>query len=301
MLMEVEDIRIFMAVAEYGSVSLAADKLGYVQPNVTARIRSLERKIGHPLFHRHRRGMTLNVEGRKLLTYGEQMMRLMDEIHKAFQDERNLVGSLCIGLVETVVGFPEIISSYHNKYKNVDISLESGVSTQLIEKVLKFQLDGAFVAEPVNVSMLDQIPAFDEEIVLVCSANANENGKKQIQSARELLHLPFILFNEGCQYRERLQQWLKEEQIVSPKIMEFATLETIMGTVVSGLGVTLIARSLAERYEREGLVQLFSIPEPYRNLRIVYVRRSDSYLGVTEREFIKIISEVREGKNQRTN
>jgi LysR family transcriptional regulator, cell division regulator len=301
MLMEVEDIRIFMAVAEYGSISLAADKLGYVQPNVTARIRSLERKIGHPLFHRHRRGMTLNVEGRKLLTYGEQMMRLMDEIHKAFQDERNLVGSLCIGLVETVVGFPEIISSYHNKYKNVDISLESGVSTQLIEKVLKFQLDGAFVAEPVNVSMLDQIPAFDEEIVLVCSANANENGKKQIQSARELLHLPFILFNEGCQYRERLQQWLKEEQIVSPKIMEFATLETIMGTVVSGLGVTLIARSLAERYEREGLVQLFSIPEPYRNLRIVYVRRSDSYLGVTEREFIKIISEVREGKNQRTN
>jgi len=301
MLMEVEDIRIFMAVAEYGSVSLAADKLGYVQPNVTARIRSLERKIGHPLFHRHRRGMTLNVEGRKLLTYGEQMMRLMDEIHKAFQDERNLVGSLCIGLVETVVGFPEIISSYHNKYKNVDISLESGVSTQLIEKVLKFQLDGAFVAEPVNVSMLAQIPAFDEEIVLVCSANANENGKKQIQSARELLHLPFILFNEGCQYRERLQQWLKEEQIVSPKIMEFATLETIMGTVVSGLGVTLIARSLAERYEREGLVQLFSIPEPYRNLRIVYVRRSDSYLGVTEREFIKIISEVREGKNQRTN
>ncbi|PFW74468.1 LysR family transcriptional regulator [Priestia aryabhattai] len=299
--MEVEDIRIFMAVAEYGSISLAADKLGYVQPNVTARIRSLERKIGHPLFHRHRRGMTLNVEGRKLLTYGEQMMRLMDEIHKAFQDERNLVGSLCIGLVETVVGFPEIISSYHNKYKNVDISLESGVSTQLIEKVLKFQLDGAFVAEPVNVSMLDQIPAFDEEIVLVCSANANENGKKQIQSARELLHLPFILFNEGCQYRERLQQWLKEEQIVSPKIMEFATLETIMGTVVSGLGVTLIARSLAERYEREGLVQLFSIPEPYRNLRIVYVRRSDSYLGVTEREFIKIISEVREGKNQRTN
>lgn len=255
--MEVEDIRIFMAVAEYGSVSLVADKLGYVQPNVTARIRSLERKIGHPLFHRHRRGMTLNVEGRKLLTYGEQMMRLMDEIHKAFQDERNLVGSLCIGLVETVVGFPEIISSYHNKYKNVDISLESGVSTQLIEKVLKFQLDGAFVAEPVNVSMLDQIPAFDEEIVLVCGANANENGKKQIQSARELLHLPFILFNEGRQYRERLQQWLKEEQIVSPKIMEFATLETIMGTVVSGLGVTLIARSLAERYEREGLVQLF--------------------------------------------
>ena len=246
MFMEVEDIRIFMAVAEYGSVSLAADKLGYVQPNVTARIRSLERKIGHPLFHRHRRGMTLNVEGRKLLTYGEQLMRLMDEIQKAFQDERNLVGSLCIGLVETVVGFPEIISSYHNKYKNVDISLESGVSTQLIEKVLKFQLDGAFVAEPVNVSMLDQIPAFDEEIVLVCSAN--EKGTQQLQSARELLHLPFILFNEGCQYRERLQQWLKEEQIVSPKIMEFATLETIMGAVISGLGVTLIARSLAERY-----------------------------------------------------
>ncbi|MGP7817665.1 LysR family transcriptional regulator [Niallia sp. 01092] len=293
--MDVEDIRIFMAVAEHGSVSLAANKLGYVQPNVTARIRSLEGKIGKPLFHRHRRGMTLNVEGKKLLKYGEQLMRLMSEINKAFQDEDDPVGSLRIGLVETVAGFPDILSLYYGKYKKVDITLVSGVSRQLIEKVLTYQLDGAFVAKPVNEPLLDQVPAFEEEVVLVCGTSREES--KNVQSGKELLHLPFILFNKGCQYRENLQHWLKEEQMATPRIMEFGTLETIMGTVIAGLGITAMSRTLVEKFEKEGLVRLFPLPEPYKNIDIVYIRRSDSYLGVAEHKFINTIEEVRK-RNQ---
>ncbi|WP_445487421.1 LysR family transcriptional regulator [Niallia sp. 03133] len=289
--MDVEDIRIFMAVAEHGSVSLAANELGYVQPNVTSRIRSLEGKIGKPLFHRHRRGMTLNVEGKKLLKYGEQLMQLMNQMHQAFQDEDDPSGSLCIGLVETVVGFPDILSLYYGKYKKVDITLVSGVSSQLIEKVLTYRLDGAFVAKPVNEPLLDQVPAFEEEIVLVCGTIREES--KNVQSGKELLHLPFILFNKGCQYRENLQHWLKEEKMTTPRIMEFGTLETIMGTVIAGLGITAISRSLVEKFEKEGLVRLFPFPKPYKNIEIVYIRRSDSFLGVAESKFMDAIAEIR--------
>ncbi|UVI33639.1 LysR family transcriptional regulator [Paenibacillus spongiae] len=288
--MNIGDIRIFMAVVEHGSVSRAAEELGYVQSNVTARIRSLEQEIGRPLFHRHRRGMTLNVEGRKLVTYGEQLLRLMNEMNKAFQDGDDPAGLLRIGLVETVVGLPDILSAYHRRYKQVDLNLAIGVSGRLIEDVLEWKLDGAFVAGPVDAPILDQVPVFEEELVLVCGTVREE--AHAARSGRELLDLPMLVFNQGCGYRARLQRWVQSEGLAPMKIMEFGTLETIIGTVVAGLGVTVLSRASVEKLEREGLVRLFDIPEPYRHVSFIYIRRSDAYLGEAERKFIQTISEL---------
>ncbi|MCQ6557441.1 LysR family transcriptional regulator [Paenibacillus mendelii] len=292
--MNIGDIRIFMAVVEQGSVSRAAEQLGYVQSNVTARIRSLEQEIGRPLFHRHRRGMTLNVEGRKLVTYGQQLMRLMSEMNKAFQDEDDPAGSLRIGLVETVVGLPDILSAYYRQYKQVELSIVTDVSGRLMEDVLDWKLDGAFIAGPVDVPILEQVPVFEEELVLVCGTIREESHT--VQTGRELLGLPMLVFNQGCGYRARLQRWALEEGLPPLKIMEFGTLETIIGTVVAGLGVTLVSRASVEKLEREGSVRLFAIPEPYRHISFIYIRRSDAYLGEAERKFIQLISETKRSK-----
>lgn len=290
--MDYSDIRIFMAVAEYGSVSRAAEKLGYVQSNVTARIRSLEKQIGHPLFHRHRRGMTLNPEGRKLLDYGEQMMKLMNEMRKAFEDENDPAGSLLIGSVETVVGLPEILSLYYRQNAKVELSLVTGVTEKLAEEVIAWKLDGAFVSGSTLMPQLEQIPVFEEELVLVCGTNREE--AQVVESGIELLHLPLLVFPEGCGYRAKLQQWAHSERIEALRVLEFGTLETILGTVVAGLGITLVPRAAVDKLEREGLVRLFSIPKPYRNVSVVYIRRVDAYLGEAERKFIQVIQEVRE-------
>ena len=290
--MDFSDIRIFMAVAEYESVSKAAEELGYVQSNVTARIRSLEQEIGHPLFHRHRRGMTLNAEGRKLRAYGEQMTKLMNEMKKAFEDENDPAGSLLIGSVETVVGLPDILSLYYRQNTKVDLSLVSGVTETLIEDVLAWKLDGAFVSGPIDAQQMDQVPVFEEELVLVCSTNREE--AQQVDSVEELLHLPLLVFPTGCGYRAKLQQWMQTQRIAPSKVMEFGTLETIIGTVIAGLGITLVPRASVARYEREGQVRLFQIPEPYRHVSVVYVRRGDAYMGEAERRFLQTIEEVRE-------
>lgn len=286
--MDVSDIRIFMAVARLGSVSKAANELGYVQSNITARIRSIEQEIGRPLFHRHRRGMTLNVEGRKLLTYGDKLLKLMNEINHAFQDENDPSGTLKIGLVEGVPGLPDLLSVFHRNFKKVDLSIVSGVSEDLIEEVLEWKLDGALVAGPVHVPYIDQIPLFEDEIVLVCGTSREES--RQIQSVEELLHLPFLVFKEGCRFRAGLQKWAYAEGIAPLKKMEFGTLETILGTVIAGLGVTLLSRTPMKKLEKEGLVRLFQIPEEYRHVSFVYIRRSDAYLGEAERRFINTVS-----------
>ncbi|PTX64998.1 regulatory helix-turn-helix LysR family protein [Melghirimyces profundicolus] len=64
--MELQDLKVFRKVAETGNISRAAKELGYVQSNVTARIRRLEEELATTLFHRHSRGVTLTSAGRSL-------------------------------------------------------------------------------------------------------------------------------------------------------------------------------------------------------------------------------------------
>lgn len=290
--MDVSDIHIFMAVVEHGSVSRAAEEMGYVQSNVTARIRLLEQEIGHPLFHRHRRGMMLNAEGRKLLYYAERMTQLMNEMRKAFQDTDDPAGSLLIGSVETVVGLPDILSLFYQKYSKVDLSLVTGVTEKLTEEVLEYRLDGAFVSGPVTAANVEQHPVFDEELVLVCGRGVME-GQMRADHVRELLHRPLLVFRKGCGYRAKLEEWLQQEGISPTKVMEFGTLETIIGTVVAGLGITVVPRAAISKLEEEGALRVFRIPRPFNKVSVVYIRRGDAYLGEAERRFMETIEEIR--------
>ncbi|MGH6886252.1 MAG: LysR family transcriptional regulator, partial [Geminicoccales bacterium] len=67
--MDAADLKVFEAVARLGGMNRAAAELHTVQSNVTARIRTLEARLGTPLFQRHSRGVTLTAAGRRLLPY----------------------------------------------------------------------------------------------------------------------------------------------------------------------------------------------------------------------------------------
>ena len=91
--MELRDLQIFQSVADQGSVSSAAKELNYVQSNVTARIKQLENELKHR-FYRHKRGMTLTAEGRKMLVYVHKILQDVDELKQVFLDSETPSGIL---------------------------------------------------------------------------------------------------------------------------------------------------------------------------------------------------------------
>src|SRR5690606_3168640 len=115
-------------VAEKGTITEVAREFNYVQSNITSRIQKLEAELNVPLFNRHRRGMSLTPEGKKLLAYSKKVLMLTEEMKKAVQNDREPVGKLDIGTVETVYHLPDLLSAYIKKYKNVDLSLYTGVT-----------------------------------------------------------------------------------------------------------------------------------------------------------------------------
>ncbi|WP_213526597.1 LysR family transcriptional regulator [Paenibacillus sp. J31TS4] len=279
--MEIKDLEIFQMVAEKGTISEAAKELRYVQSNITMRIQKLELELNTPLFNRHRRGMTLTPEGKKLLTYSKKILLLTDEMKKAVRNKEEPSGKLDIGTVETVIHLPQILSSFIKTYQNVDLSLFTGVTQTLEEEVLNHKLDGAFVTESAFHPDLVSHEVFREELVLI----SDRHGATLDQLKKE----PFLCFSQGCGYRARLEAWYKDQSVIPQKVLEFGTLETILQSVVVGLGVTFVPRAAVTQMEQNGLIRCHSLPEQYSRIKTVFIRRADAYLTSTMEKFLETI------------
>ena len=279
--MEFKDLEIFQMVAEKGTISEAAKELSYVQSNITMRIQKLEQELSTPLFNRHRRGMNLTPEGKKLLNYSNKILLLTNEMKKAVQNKEEPSGKLDIGTVETVIHLPKILSNFIKKYKDVDLSLFTGVTETLEADVLNYKLDGAFVTEADFHPDIVSHEVFREELVFI-------TGRKS-STLEELKKEPFLCFCKGCGYRARLEAWYKDQNISPQKVLEFGTLETILQSVAVGLGVTFVPRSAVAHMEQSGLVQSHILPEQYSKIKTVFIRRTDTYLTSTMEKFIEII------------
>jgi len=276
--LEFKDLKIFQTVAAHGSISKAALELNYVQSNVTARIKLLEKELDTPLFYRHKRGMILNTEGKRLLEHSKEILSKMEEMKRTFHNKTNPSGVLEIGIVETVIALPHILSSYYSKYPNVELSLKAGVTDQLLQEVLDMKLDGAFVTGPIRHPLIEQVEVIQEKLVLVTKGDAF--------SMDDITTKPLLLYNKGCGYRGRLESWMKVEGIIPKQIMEFGTFGTIIGSVAAGVGITIIPESSIVDLAANGTVYCHSVPEPYRDITTIFIRRKDSYLTSTLQCFI---------------
>lgn len=265
--MELNELRIFLAVAREGSVTRAAEQLHYVQSNVTARIRQLEDGLGTPLFQRRNRGMYLTASGELLREYAEKIVNLSVEAERAVREQGGAGGRLVIGSMETTaaVRLPELLARYHRLCPEVELNLLTGTSEEQIAGVLDYQLDGAFVGFAVSHPELVADKTFDEELVMVCPPA--ESGLLRNDSRT------ILVFRSGCAYRSRLEGWLKQTGQVPYRVMEFGSIEVIIGCVAAGMGISFLPRSVVDLPRYSGTVECRTLPAEVGASVTWFVRR----------------------------
>ena len=264
--MDLHDLNVFAAAARLGSVTKAAKSLSTVQSNVTARIRLLERELAVQLFDRTHRGISLTPKGQQLLPYAQQMLALAENARAAVANVTDVRGTLRIGSTHSTASarLPAVLKTYAVRHNQVDISVTTGTTAELIDKVRDSRLDGAFVASADEHRDLDAVASFREELVIITPP--------QYRTVHDYLKrspLPKLLvFGRGCHYRQRLEWYFSAEGIGVLDQMEFGTLDGIIGCVAAGLGVTMLPRSVVAR--RRG-VRIHLLPRPYRHLDTQFV------------------------------
>ena len=285
-MIKTNDLRVFQTVAETGSMSRAAEALHCVQSNVTSRIQSLEAQLGTPLFYRKPRGLSLAPGGRVLLDYAENVLRLLSEAEKAVADSAEARGSLAIGAMETTaaVRLPSARAAFHEQHPAVELSLTTGPTQALVEQVLAYELDGAFVGGTIEHPDLTQSEMFEEELVLVTEPTCT--GPDDI-SRRVLL-----VFREGCSYLARTEAWAREAGQLPLRRMEFGTVEAILGCVGAGMGVTLLPRAVVERPAYGTALRCHDLPDRLGHITTHFVRRRDTLVTTAMTRFLEIARET---------
>lgn len=285
--MDLDDIKVFREVALHGSMTQAAEILGYAQSSVTARIRKLEANLNVTLFYRNAKGVQLTPAGKIFLEQGIKITQLVDELYFLLSPNEVPGGLLRIGSMETTaaIRLPALLKKYHSLYAKVELSLQTGTTEYLINQVLNYNLDLAFVAAPVNHPEIIEIEAFQEEMVLVAE------GGQDIKSIEEIMkNRAILVFRTGCSYRSLLERYLLEKQSISLKRFEFGSLEAIIGGVASGIGITLLPKAVIADKLQTGMLAAYELPPHLRYCTTMLIRRKDTVQMTAVANFSELIS-----------
>ncbi|GAA4331453.1 LysR family transcriptional regulator [Pigmentiphaga soli] len=290
--MDLADLKTFEAVARHGSMNKAAAELHTVQSNVTARIRALEDELGVPLFRRHARGVAVAPAGQRILPFVGRIARLMAEAQSAARDDGAPNGSLAVGGLETTTALrlSSILTAYAKAYPEVKLVMHAGTTARLLQDVVEYRLDGAFVAGPVDHPELHQEAVFTEELVLVTSP-----AVRRLKDLAALADLRTVVFQSGCSYRQRLESLLAGMGIVAARPLEFGSLDAIVSCASAGVGVTLLPRAVVAAAAKSGRVAVHRLPAQQARVQTLFIRRRDGYVSSALAAFLEMARRSRRG------
>ncbi|SDH67398.1 LysR family transcriptional regulator [Alteribacillus bidgolensis] len=282
--MDLSDLEVFKAIVEENNFTKAAKKMNYVQSNITTRIKRLETELNTKLFYRHSHGVTLTPSGVTLLKYTDQLFALVAETKKSVSNQETACGPLSIGSIESTaaVRLPPLLNNFMNQFTEVDLSLKTSTTEKLINDILDYQLDGAFVAGPVNHPALCAQPFVEEEVILVSDSN-----HAVLETFQDINQRTLLTLKPGCIYRKQLETWLEAEGIFPKKIMEFSTLEGLFGCLKAGLGVSLLSKYYVDNLHYKDNLQFYSMPKQYARVSTIFIHRKDVLRTEAFQAFLK--------------
>ncbi|HEY5770377.1 MAG TPA: LysR family transcriptional regulator [Terrimicrobium sp.] len=265
------DLPVFLEVARLGNMTKAAVLLNTVQSNVTARIKRLEDQLGATLVVRSSRRLRLTPEGEALMPFALRLEELCRDIHSHFgQGALPQAGSLRIGAIETfaashLVGLIDKFTAHH---PSVDISVQTGGTTSLWEKILKSELDVAFVSRRSNEFAFLEERVFEDELVVIARQGV---GSLADFERPENAKLRILVQRTGCSFTARWTDYLREIGAPHGPMHAVGTLEGVIGSVRAGGGIAVLPRSYLNSVPGTRGLSRIALPGKFGSVEIFLV------------------------------
>ena len=263
-----KQLKYFLAVAKHKNFQKAADECAISQPALSMKIKELEKDLGQ-LIERGSKKFYLTQTGQALIDKAETIIQSFDDL-KHLANKGNKINKLSIGAIPTVAPYllPRIIKTISKKYNDIVIEPKETVTEKLISYLISGRVDLAILALPSHEPLLNEVPLFEEEFLLIRHTN---DANKPVPNNKELTNMKLLLLEEGHCLRSQTLSFCKINSV--PKnIMEGTTLTTLVQMVSSGIGVTLIPE-IAVPFETRSTkvsVSRFNQQKPKRTIGLVW-------------------------------
>jgi len=252
--LDIRQLQTFLIVARLLNFRATAEELNYSQSTVSDHIRNLEQELDVKLFERLGRKVFLNEQGKKLISSAERMIKDAEEIHKLFDNDEKVKGSLKIGAAETLCVFwlPPLLKEYSKMYPDVQIILKMADCLEFPKMLEKNIIDVAFgLHDESGQQHLSQIDLFQDSTIFVAAPDHPLAALKKI-TVHELENQSFILTESESGYSMDLKKLLEGLNVKVNTIMEFSSLEAIKQCVQNGLGITLLPSIVVDKEIQRG-------------------------------------------------
>src|SRR2546427_8308976 len=185
--MDINQLEVFVAVAQEKSFSRAAEALHRSQPAVSQAIRRLENELGEPLFDRSSKDGTLTAAGRVLHDFAQQMLNLRGHAHTAIRELRDLHrGKLALSANEyTVMGLVPLIPIFRARHPHIKIEVKRSLASRTPSEILGRDVEIGVVSFKPGDRAIKSAPVITDELALIVAPD-HPLAAKKVVSVREL-------------------------------------------------------------------------------------------------------------------
>ncbi|MCG7988091.1 MAG: LysR family transcriptional regulator [Candidatus Thiodiazotropha weberae] len=228
-------MRSLVAIADTGSITEAADRIGLTQPALSRRLQQLEDYFGAELFSRGRKGVQLTEIGRLVESEARILIARYDHLRDQVRAHQGLEGgTVRIGGGATAVSFllPKAIASFQGSHPAVKFQLKEAGSNEVAEDVINGRLELGLVTMPVKNRELKVWPLLTDRIVLV-GPNQHPLAKKHRISASALDGISFVGFEADTAVRQIIDATLRDAGVEMNVVMELRSIPAILRMVAT--------------------------------------------------------------------
>lgn len=269
-------LRAFLTVAEEGSITLAAERLGVAQPALSASIKRLEGDLGVQLFDRQPRGMALTRAGRSLLPRVYDVFGMLSAMRTTLDDmASDPFGEISIGLPPSasVVMARPLLRGLSARFPNVSLRLVEAMSGYLYDWVEAGDLDMALTFNGADTETIISRPLFGEEMMLIGETGAMRDLPDPFPVAR-IAELPLIVTSGRHTLRRNLE---RQVEALGKRLnirLEIDAGHQLVRMVSAGEGYGVFAQSAFVSELQSGQVRAVPLLPGYRRtVCLTYHRR----------------------------
>jgi LysR family carnitine catabolism transcriptional activator len=289
----------FLAVAAHGSFTSAAAALRVAQPSLSHAIRSVERELGTPLFHRLSRGVRLTAAGEAFVRPAQQVLRDFAAARTSVQMVSDLVaGRLDIVAMTTLAVHPlaGLVGGFRRAHPGVDISIEDPEHAAAVAEMVRTgrsELGLADFSVPTGDLQAYELP--EQQMLAVLPPDADIPPDMPLTVAR-VARLDLVVTPVGTSTRSLIETALAGAPVPLRIAVETPHRAAIVPLVLAGAGVTLLPRPMAEDAARQG-ARIAPIDPPVAR-RVQLLRRREP-LSPAGRAFVRGVLSAHGGERGR--
>ncbi len=242
----IRDVEMVREVVRQGGFRAAAHHLGVAQSAVSARIALLEKRLGIQIFDRQQRQVRLTATGRRFIEQAERLITLRDRIVAELRPEADYVGTIRIGVAETVVHtlLPAMLQHLRSAIPNIRFELSVDTSPVLAAKLTDDEIDVAVLMRRLVPEQAEQYPL--ATFAMAWFAAPRLDLPAQSLRTRDLAALPIVTFSKDTLPYREIQRLFADPDVPAPLLHASASLSTMVRLVRDGFGIGTLPVVMAQ-------------------------------------------------------